>query len=66
MAQLTHKELMLLQDNISMCQETAQFLQGCINMVSDPQLKNICQQMVQEHKQDARTLSEHITQTNIQ
>jgi rubrerythrin len=66
MEQLTHRELMLLQDNISMCQETTQFLQGCINMVTDPQLKNMCQQMVQEHKQDAQTLSRHITQTNIQ
>ena len=41
MAQLTQKELMLLQDNIRMCQETEQFLQGCVNMVTDPQLKNL-------------------------
>ena len=53
MAELTQKELMLLQDNISMCQDTAQFLQGCVNMVNDPQLKNLCQQMIQEHRQDA-------------
>lgn len=66
MAQLTQKELMLLQDNIGMCQDTAQFLQGCVNMVSDPQLKNLCQQMIQEHKQDAQTLSGHITGSNIQ
>lgn len=66
MAQLTHKELMLLQDNISMCQETTKFLQGCIQLATDPQLKNLCQQMVQEHKQDIQILSRHITQSNIQ
>ena len=66
MAQLTHKELMLLQDNIKMCQESSQFLQGCMNMVSDPQLKNLCQQMLQDHKEDAQILSAYITNTNIQ
>lgn len=66
MAQLTHRELMLLQDNISMCQETAKYLQGCINLVTDPQLKNMCQQMAQEHKQDMQTLSRHITQGSLQ
>ncbi|MBE3102460.1 MAG: DUF2383 domain-containing protein [Firmicutes bacterium] len=62
MAQLSHKELILLQDNISMCQDTAQFLQTCVNMTSNQQLKNMCQQMIQDHKQDAQTLSRHITQ----
>jgi hypothetical protein len=66
MAQLTQKELMLLQDNIKMCQETEKFLHGCIGMVSDPQLKNLCQQMMQDHKEDARILSGYITNTNIQ
>ncbi|HHU48346.1 MAG: hypothetical protein ACOYEH_01420 [Caldicoprobacterales bacterium] len=66
MAQLTHKELLLLQDNIKMCQETVQFLQGCIQMVNDPQLKNLCQQMVQDHKQDQQILSGYITNTGIQ
>jgi hypothetical protein len=49
-----------------MCQETEKFLQGCIGMVSDPQLKNLCQQMMQDHKEDARILSGYITNTNIQ
>lgn len=66
MAQLTHKELMLLQDNIKMCQESVQFLQACMNMVNDPQLKNLCQQMLQDHREDAQILSGHITNTNIQ
>jgi rubrerythrin len=66
MAQLTHKELMLLQDNIKMCQESVQFLQGCMNMVNDPQLKNLCQQMLQDHRDDAQILSGYITNTNIQ
>lgn len=66
MAQLTHKELMLLQDNICMCQESTKYIQGCINLVTDPQLKNMCQQMAQEQKQDMQTLTKHITQGSLQ
>lgn len=66
MAQLTHKELLLLQDNIKMCQETEQFLQTCVNSTNDQQLKNICQQMMQDHKQDTQLLARHITQMNMQ
>lgn len=66
MAQLTQKELLLLQDNICMCNDTAEYLQACVNTVSDPQLKNICQQMIQDHKQGAQILSRHIHQTNVQ
>ena len=63
---LTQKELMLIQDNIKMCQESTQFIQGCINMITDPQLKNICNQMIQDHNQDVQTLSGHIMQPNYQ
>ena len=66
MAQLTQKELMLIQDNIKMSQESTQFIQGCINMVNDSELKNLCQQMIQDHKQDVQTLTSHITQSNVQ
>ena len=66
MSQLTHKELMLLQDNISMCQETTQFLQTCTNMVSDPQLKNLCNQMLRDHQQSGPVLAKHITNTTMQ
>ena len=50
MAQLTHKEL-ILQDNIKMCQESVQFLQACMNMVNDPQLKtyvNRCYRIIEK------------------
>ena len=66
MAQLTHKELMLLQDNISMCQDMTEFLQNCMDTTHDVQLKNICSQMFQEHKQDAQRLASHITQMQLQ
>lgn len=66
MAQLTQKELMLIQDNIKMCQDSTKFIQGCINIVNDPELKNLCQQMIQEHNQDVQTLTSHITQSNVQ
>ncbi|MFU0799624.1 MAG: DUF2383 domain-containing protein [Xylanivirga thermophila] len=66
MTQLTHKELLLLQDNISMCQQTADFLQSCVNTVNDPQLKNLCQQMIQDHQKDSQTLAKHISSTPMQ
>lgn len=62
MNQINHKELLLIHDNVSMCQETSQFLQTCANIVDDPQLKSMCQQMVQEHNQDMHQLARHITQ----
>lgn len=65
MTSLSHRELLLLQDNIKMCQETAQFVQTCINITNDQQLKNICQQMLTDHYQDVQRLSRHITQANI-
>lgn len=63
---MTHKELLLLQDNISMCQDTQSLIQTCYQVTNDPQLKNICQQMMQDHKQGLQQLSRHITQMNVQ
>ena len=54
MANLTHKELLLLQDNIAMCQDTAQFIQASVNNISDSQLRGMCEQMMREHQQRAR------------
>lgn len=63
---MTHKELLLLQDNIMMCRDTVSFLQTCMECTNDPQFKSICQRMIQDHNWGAQTLSSHITQTNIQ
>lgn len=63
---MTHKELLLLQDNIMMCRDTAEFIQTCMEGTNDPQFKSICQKMIQDHNRDAQRLIKHITQTNVQ
>lgn len=66
MGNLTHKELLLLQDNIGMCQDTAQFIQASINNITDAQFKEICQQMIKEHQQGSQMLAKHIMQAKPQ
>lgn len=63
---LTSKELMLLQDNITMMQNNVKFIQGCSEMAADPQVKNLCQQMVSDHQNDIQTLIKHINTANMQ
>ena len=64
MNQLTTRELMLLEDNLKMSNNVAHFAQSCINMIGDPQLKNLCQQIAQDHQHDMQTLSRYFnTQT---
>lgn len=62
---LTSKELMLLQDNIRMTENSIKFMQGCAEMVVDPQIKGICQQMAQDHQNDLQILMKHVNTTNI-
>ena len=62
---LTAKELILLQDNIKMTENGIKFMQGCSEMVKDPQIKGICQQMVKEHQNNLQVLMKHI-ETNIE
>lgn len=62
---LTTKELILLQDNIKMTENGIKFMQGCAEMVTDPQVKGLCQQMIKDHQNDLQTLMKHINTTNI-
>lgn len=57
---ITNKELLLLQDNIRMTQNSIRFLQGCAEMAVDAQVKGICQSMAREHESDLQTLIKHI------
>ncbi|MCX7746953.1 MAG: PA2169 family four-helix-bundle protein [Clostridia bacterium] len=63
---ITSKELMLIQDNIKMTQNSIKFIQGCADISTDPQVKSLCQQMAQDHQNDLQTLAKHINSANIQ
>ena len=63
---LTSKELMLIQDNIKMTQNSIKFMQGCTEMCSDQQVKNLCQQMATEHQNDLQMLMRHINTATMQ
>lgn len=57
---LTTKELLLIQDNIKMTQNSIEFMQSCAQLDVDQQVKTLCQQMTQEHQSDLQTLARHI------
>lgn len=63
---LTSKELMLIQDNIKMTQNSIKFMQGCVDMCQEQQTKNLCQQMATDHQSDLQTLMKHINSANMQ
>lgn len=63
---LTTKELMLLQDNIKMTENSVKFIQGCVELCSDPQIKGLCQQMAKDHQNDLQTLVKHINTATMQ
>lgn len=63
---LTTKELILIQDNIKMAQNSIRFMQGCVEISQDQQTKNLCQQMASEHQSDLEMLMKHINSANIQ
>lgn len=63
---LTNKELMLIQDNVKMSQNMTNFLSACAQSVTDAKLKSICQNMVSEHQNHIQTLSNYITNQNLQ
>lgn len=63
---LTNKELMLIQDNIRMTQNSIKFMESCAEITTDPQVKSLCQQMVKDHQSDLQTLAKHINSANMQ
>jgi hypothetical protein len=63
---LTNKELMLLQDNIRMLDNSIKFLSGATSMCSDPQIKSMFDAMSREHTADLQTLAKFISNANLQ
>ncbi len=63
---LTTKELILIQDNIKMTQNSIKFMEGCQEICTDPQVKSLCQQMVKDHQSDLQTLMKHINTATMQ
>ena len=63
---LTSKELMLVQDNIKMAENSIKFIQTCADVATDSQVKGLCQSMAREHQDDLKVLIKHINTTAIQ
>ncbi len=57
---LTSKELMLIQDNISMCEDNIKYLQGCAQLATDSQVKNLCTKLASDEKSSLQLLIKHI------
>jgi rubrerythrin len=66
MPSLTTKELILIQDNIKMTQNSISFMNSCAQIATDPQVKGLCQQMAKEHQNDVQVLMKHIRATTMQ
>ena len=63
---LTTKELLLIQDNIKMTENSIRFMQGCAELAVDAQVKGMCQSMAKEHQSDLMTLIKHINSATMQ
>ena len=63
---LTSKELMLVQDNIKIAENSIKLMQACAEMATDPQVKGLCQSMVREHQQDLQVLIRQINTVGMQ
>ncbi len=57
---ITSKELMLIQDNVSMCESNIKYYQGCAQLAADSQVKNLCNQLANEEKNNLQLLIKHI------
>ena len=63
---LTSKELMLLQDNIKMTDNSIKFMQSCAETATDSQVKGLCQSMAREHQDYLKVFIKHINTTAVQ
>lgn len=63
---LTTRELLLIQDNIKMTENNIKFMQGCVNLATDAQVKGLCQSMARDHQSDLQTFIKHINTTTMQ
>lgn len=63
---LTTKELFLIQDNIKMAQNYMQFTQSCVDQLQDPEIRNLCQDIIAEYRGSITTLTSHINKAQVQ
>lgn len=63
---LTTKELLLLQDNIRMIENSINFMSGSASMCSDSQIRNMLNSMSREHANDLQSLAKYISNPNLQ
>lgn len=63
---LTSKELLLLQDNIKMTENSIKFIHSCAETATDAQVKGLCQSMAREHQDDLKVLIKHVNTTAVQ
>lgn len=63
---LTTKELILIKDNVKMGQNSVRFLRGCAEIATDPQVKTLCTQMVDDHERDINILMKHVSPDSVQ
>lgn len=63
---ITTKELLLIQDNVKMAQNSIRFMQGCVEVCGDPQVKTMCQQFADEHQKDVSILMKHLNPSAVQ
>ena len=63
---LTSKELLFLQDNIKMMENSIKFMSGSTAVCSDPQIKTMLDKMSKEHTSDLQTLAKYISNPNLQ
>jgi rubrerythrin len=63
---LTSKELMLIQDNIKMAENSIKFMQGCAEIATDATIKGLCTSMVKDHQSDLQVLAKYINSAGMQ
>lgn len=63
---LTSRELLYLQDNIKMLENSIKFMSGATAICSDTQVKSLLDTMAREHSSDMQVLAKYISNPNIQ
>ncbi|MEZ0536291.1 hypothetical protein ACAG39_03450 [Caldicellulosiruptoraceae bacterium PP1] len=66
MANISSKELMYLEDNLKMMQNSINFIVGVTDQITDSSLKNLATQCVNHYKSDINILSRFIENPNLQ
>lgn len=63
---LSTKELFLVKDNVKLGQNSWNFLSFCSQTTTDPQIRDICNNVIKEHERDVNTLVRHIASDSVQ